>query len=179
LIVPGITKVTPLNFENYPLSHSLFSVLIWGLLFGGIYFLMQRYPKGAIVLGFGVVSHWFLDLIVHRPDLPLFFGESPYVGFGLWNSPVGTLLVEGSLFCAGVFVYMHTTYAKDRIGTWAFWSLVGFLVIVYIGNFVGPVPPSVQAIAWVGNAQWILIAWAYWVDRHRSVNNHTTADIGG
>ncbi len=179
LIVPGITKVMPLNFENYPISHSLLSVLIFGLLFGVVYCLMQRYPKGAIVLGLCVVSHWFLDLIVHRPDLPLFFGESPLVGFGLWNSLVGTLLVEGLLFCAGVFLYMRTTYAKDRIGTWAFWSLIGFLMIIYIGNLFGPVPPNVQAIAWVGNAQWILIVWAYWVDRHRIVNNHTPADIVG
>ena len=177
LIVPGITKVMPLNFENYPISHSLISVLIWGLLFGVVYCFMQRYRKGAIVLGLCVVSHWFLDLIVHRPDLPLFFGESPHLGFGLWNSLVGTLLVEGILFCAGVFLYMRTTYAKDRIGTWAFWSLVGFLVIAYIGNLFGPVPPNVQAIAWTGNAQWLLIMWAYWVDRHRIVNNHTPADI--
>ena len=166
-IAPGVTVVTPLDFQSYPISHSLLTVLVWGLLLGAVYFVAQRYPRGAVVLGLCVVSHWFLDLIVHRPDPPLFPGDSPLLGFGLWDSLVGTVLVEGLLFSAGIALYLRVTDSKDRTGNWAFWCLVGFLVIVYTGNLFGPVPPNVQTVAWAANAQWLLIVWAYWVDRHR------------
>ena len=115
----------------------------WGLLLGAVYFVAQRYPRGAVVLGLCVVSHWFLDLVVHRPDLPLFPGDSPLLGFGLWDSLVGTVLVEGLLFSAGIALYLRVTESKDRTGNWAFWCLVGFRVIVYTGNLFGPVPPNV------------------------------------
>ena len=45
--------------------------LVWGLVAGGIYWLLKRDRRGAIVVGLCVLSHWFLDLIVHTADLPL------------------------------------------------------------------------------------------------------------
>ena len=166
-IVPGITKFTPLDFESYPLSHSLLLVIGWAILFAVIYWFSQRYIKGAIVLGLCVVSHWFLDLIVHRPDLPLYPGNSPLFGFGLWNYSIGTVFLEEILFLLGVLFYIRTTKALDKIGIFGLWSLVGILVIIYIGNIFGPPPPNAEAIAWAGNAQWLFIFWAYWIDRHR------------
>ena len=172
-IAPGNTQFTPLDFESYPISHSLAMVALWAVLFGLIYWLGMRYRRGAIVLGACVVSHWLLDLIVHRPDLPLIPGSSTRVGLGLWNSVGGTLIAESAIFIAGFMLYLRVTSAKDRIGLWGLWALVGFLVLSYIGNIFGPPPPDVRAIGWIGNAQWLLVLWAYWVDRHR-----TTAVIG-
>ena len=166
-IVPGITTVTPLDFTHYPYSHSLLMVCVWGVLVGGIYWLVRKSRGGAILLAACVVSHWVLDLIVHRPDLPLSPAESTFVGFDLWNSIPGTVIVEGLIFALGVYLYTRVTAARDRVGSIGFWSLVGFLVLIYIGNLTGPPPSNTTAIAWVGQAQWLLVIWAYWIDRHR------------
>jgi membrane-bound metal-dependent hydrolase YbcI (DUF457 family) len=165
-IAPGITVVTPLDFEHYPWSHSLLMVLVWGVLFAAVYFLIRRDRRASLVLGLAVVSHWVLDWLTHRPDLPLAPGAER-VGLGLWNSFAGTVIVELGLFALGVYLYARATRARDRIGSWALWSLVAFLAAIYAGNLFGAPPPDVMAIAWVGQAQWLLVAWGYWIDRHR------------
>ncbi len=170
-IDPGNTVVTPLNFVHYPFSHSLVAVLIWAGLIGGIYFYLKRDRHGAIWLALLVLSHWLLDLITHRPDLPLWpADDSVFVGLGLWNSLAGTLIVEFGIFAGGVFLYARATRARDKTGTWAFWGLVVFLVLIHIMNVFGPPPVEEGPIAYVGFAQWLLVAWAYWIDRHREVH---------
>lgn len=168
-IVPGITAVTPLDFEHYPWSHSLLMVLVWGVFFAAVYFLIRRDRRTSLVLGLAVVSHWVLDWLTHRPDLPLAPGAER-VGLGLWNSLAGTLIVELGLFAIGVFLYVRATRARDRIGNWALWALVVFLGAIYAGNLFGAPPPDAMAIAWVGQAQWLLVLWGYWIDRHRIVS---------
>ena len=168
-IAPGITTVTPLDFTSYPWSHSLLTVLVWAALFAGVYFLLKKYPKGAWVCAAAVVSHWVLDLLVHRPDLPLVPGTSTRVGLGLWSSLPATLIVELGVFSIGIWLYLRTTRATDRVGSISLWSLIVFLVIVYLGNLFGPPPAEVTVLAWVGHAQWLIIIWAYWIDRHREL----------
>ncbi len=168
-ITPGITLVTPLDFVSYPISHSLLLVCLWGLLFAIGYWLVRKDVKGATILGVCVISHWMLDLIVHRPDLPLYPGDSPLLGLGLWNSLSGSLILEGLIFGVGVFFYLRTTRAKNRTGSYAFWTLVVFLVLLYVGNVFGPPPPSTVAIAWAGHLQWLFVVWGYWIDRNRSI----------
>jgi multisubunit Na+/H+ antiporter MnhC subunit len=165
-IVPT-TTLTPLEFTHYPYSHSLLLAVVYGLLFGAGYYLYRKHLKSAIVLGLCVVSHWVLDLIVHRPDLPLTPAESIKVGFGLWNHPVAEIIVEGLIFVVGVYFYLRVTRAKNRIGGIAFWALVVFLVVIHLTNLLGPPPPSVTAIAWAGQLQWLIVAWGYWVDHNR------------
>ena len=165
-IDPGNTAVTPLDFERYPVSHSLLAVIGWAVLIAVAYQLLRRYPRGAIVLGILVVSHWLLDLVVHRPDLPLYPGSARF-GFGLWGSLPATIAIEVAIFAAGAWLYLRATRAVDRTGTWALWSLLAFLLVVYFGNLFGPPPDSVMAIALLGHAQWLLVLWGYWVDRHR------------
>lgn len=167
-IRPGITVVTPLDFESYPFTHSLLAVVLWGLGFAVAYGAIRRYRAGAIVGGLAVISHWILDLIVHRPDLPLAPGATR-VGLGLWNSLSATLAVELVIFFGGLWIYLRATRARDRIGSFALAGLVGFLVLIYAGNLLGPPPPSVEAIAWAGQAQWLLVIWAFWIDRHREL----------
>ena len=168
VISPGITLVTPLDFTDYPISHSLLAGVLWGMAFGLVYFLVRRFPRGAWVCGLAVVSHWVLDLLVHRPDLPLAPGLPVYAGLGLWDSFSGTLVLEIGVFALGVGLYVRTTKSRDRIGSIGLWSLVVFLLVIYAGNLFGPPPPNVKAIAWVGQAQWLLIVWGYWIDRHRT-----------
>lgn len=166
-IDPGNTLITPLNFVYYPFTHSLLFVLLWGIAFGGVYFMLKKNLKSALLLGSLVVSHWFLDLLVHRPDLPLTLSNENFVGFNGWNSLVITLLLELGIFFTGVYFYNSVTKAKNKVGTIGFWSLVVFLIITYFANLFGPVPPDTNAIAFGGLAMWLLVAWAYWVDKNR------------
>lgn len=166
-VVPGITRVTPLDFEYYPISHSLLMGFAWGLAIAGCYWLWCRYGRGAIVCGVAVLSHWFLDALVHRPDLPLFPGGHALAGMSLWNSFAATIFLEMATLGTGVWLYVNCTTARDRTGRWALWALLLFLVIVFVGNLTGPPPPDSTAIGWVGQAQWLLVAWGYWIDRHR------------
>ncbi|MBL7791777.1 MAG: metal-dependent hydrolase [Saprospiraceae bacterium] len=166
-IAPGITAVTPLDFVHYPVTHSLLMVLVWGSLFGLVYWSIKKDTRTAIILGSLVLSHWLLDLIVHRPDLPLYPGGDARLGFGLWNSWAGTIITESLLFVAGLYYYLKTTKAKDRIGTYAFWGLAAFMAVTYVANLMGPPPPDETTIAWAGHTQWLLVIWAYWLDRHR------------
>ena len=166
-IRPGITRVTPLDFVSYPISHSLLAAALWGGVFAGAYHLARRYAAGAAVTFFAVVSHWLLDLLTHRPDLPLWPGNPTKVGLGLWDSLPATLVVELALFGAGLALYLRATRPADRAGRFGLAGLVAFLLLVHSANLFGSAPPSVEAIAWAGHAQWLLVAWAYWVDRHR------------
>ncbi len=68
-IDPGNTAFTPLDFYDYPISHSLVTAIGWGALVGIVYFVLRRYALGAWVLAAGVVSHWVLDVISHRADM--------------------------------------------------------------------------------------------------------------
>jgi hypothetical protein len=165
-IVPGATAVTPFIFEHYPISHSLLAVAGWAIAFSGIYYMMRRNRKVAAMLGLLVVSHWLLDVIVHQPDLPLYPGDSPLLGFNLWSSLPATLAVEVPLFALGAWLYARTTKPTDNI--WGLWGLLVFLLAIYAGNLFGAPPPSVTAIAWVGQLQWLLVLWGYWVDGHRT-----------
>jgi hypothetical protein len=166
-IAPGVTAVTPLIFEHYPFSHSLVAVIGWGLALGAVYAMATKNMRGAIIVACLVVSHWMLDLIVHVPDLPLAPGVDTLVGLGVWQSKAATLAVEVPIFAAGVWLYVRSTYAKDKVGRYGLIGLVAFLALIHVGNLFGSPPPSVTAIAWVGQAQWLLVAWAYWVDAHR------------
>ena len=166
-IEPGITRVTPLDFISYPYSHSLLMLIVWGAVLGFVY---QRSTKerGVFVLLTGlVVSHWVLDFVTHRPDMP-FYPGSGKMGLGLWNSTIATVSVELIMFAAGVWMYARATRARDGVGRWSFIALVGFLAVVYAGNIMGGPPPSVAAIWIVGMAGGgALLLWSWWVDRHR------------
>jgi hypothetical protein len=169
-IRPGITVVTPLDFVSYPYSHSLVALSTWGVLFGALYALVNRSRlTTAVTLALVVISHWVLDVPVHRPDMPVTVGGTMRLGFGLWNSLPGTLIAELATFTSGVVLYARKTTARDRIGSIAFASLVGFLLVVYFVDILGPPPPSVGVVAWSAEAMWLLVIWAYWVDRHRTI----------
>ena len=166
-IVPRMTVVTPLDFVSYPISHSLLADIGWASLFAGLYLIAKRYPKGAFVIWACVMSHWILDVISHRPDMPLYPGGQVFVGLGLWNSLPGTLLVEGAMLAAGVAIYLRSTRAKDKTGVIAFWALIIVFVIFYLANVFGPPPPSLKALKITALCGWLFVPWFYWIDRHR------------
>jgi hypothetical protein len=164
---PGNTAYTPLDFSSYPISHSLEGALLWGLGFGFVYYAWKKDLKSSITIALCVLSHWVLDFITHRPDLPLSFSGRMKVGAGLWNSIPGTVAVESLLFIGGVWLYVKGTRSKDRIGSTGFWSLIGVLALISVANLFSPPPPDVKSIAIVSNFLWLFVVWAYWVDKHR------------
>lgn len=166
-IVPGDTVFTPLNFVYYPFSHSLLGVIFWAVLFGTVYYLFKKNLRTSILLGVLVVSHWVLDFLVHRADLPLVPWSNFKVGLGLWNSIPLTIIAEGLIFCVGAWFYISYAKAKNKTGFYRIWGLLIFLIVIYVNNIFASPPPSEVAIGWVGLSQWLIIAWAYWIDKFK------------
>jgi membrane-bound metal-dependent hydrolase YbcI (DUF457 family) len=165
-IDPGNTAFTPLDFVHYPWTHSLAAVLAWSVLFGIAF--LKTGSREAAVLGLLVFSHWLIDALAHRPDLPLWPTGGVRIGLGLWNSVPATLAVELTMFAIGIAIYMRSAPARDRVGSLAFSGLIGFLLLAYIGAAFGPPPPNVAAIAITGIVSGPLLGlWAGWADRHR------------
>ena len=169
-IDPGNTVVTPLDFLYYPFSHSLAAVLIWSLGFGMVYFFLTRHKRGAFVTGLLVASHWVLDLVTHRPDLPLAPGVDKFFGLGLWNSVALTAVVEVGMFLLAVWIYSNFTRSDTKAGRISFWSLMVLLLGIQISSYTGAPPPSAQTVAWVGLiGAFIFIPWAAWIEHTRRV----------
>ena len=166
-IDPGNTLVTPLNFVSYPYSHSLVMLLVWSAVFALCYFAICRGRAGAITVGALVFSHYVLDVITHRPDMPITIDVSTRLGLGLWNYPGTTLATESLMFIAGTAVYSIVTRERDRTGKFGLWTLMATLVAIYFAALWGPPPPNSQAVAVAGHLSWLFVLWAYWVDRHR------------
>ncbi len=166
-IDPGNTAFTPLSFDHYPYSHSLLFVALWAALFGLLYYIIKKDRRSALVLAVLVLTHWFLDLLVHRPDLPLTVDENLKFGLGLWNNRLATVILEITLFVIGIYIYMRSTTAIDKIGRIGHWILIALFLAIYFMNLAGDPPPNAEAIGYVGMAQWLFVAFAYWVDKHR------------
>lgn len=159
----------PLSFTHYPVSHSLLAVAGWSLLFAVLYYRFSKNMKAALVTGLLVASHWVLDWLVHIPDLPVTPFTEIKTGLGLWNYKYAELFLELILFATGVYLYTNVTTPLNRKGKTVFWSLIAFLTLIHIMNVFGPPPPSVQPVAIMGLSQWLLVLWAWWADKNRTV----------
>ncbi|MGE0360355.1 MAG: hypothetical protein AB7H93_04615 [Vicinamibacterales bacterium] len=158
---PGDTAFTPLAFVSYPYSHSLVAVTAWAVLIGAACRTTRRaLPVAAGAVAALVLSHWVLDWLTHRPDLPLTISGEARVGLGLWNHVAATLIVESTIFAAGLWLYLRGAPRRR-----AMWGLVAFLLVVYVANLLGPPPPSSAAVAWAALLLWLLVPWAHWIDR--------------
>ncbi|HSF39139.1 MAG TPA: hypothetical protein VLT87_05050 [Thermoanaerobaculia bacterium] len=171
-VTPGYTRLNALDFYDYPISHSLFSAVCWGFAFAVAYWLVRRrsVPRSfrtGLLLGAGVLSHWVLDFLTHRPDLPLVPGMGRYVGLGLWDHPVPAIALELALYGLGIALYLRATRARDGVGRFGLWGLLAVLLVLWLSSFAGPPPDDERIIAWASMIQLLLVAWAYWVDRHR------------
>jgi len=165
-IEPARNPFLRLDFVSYPISHGLVAVVGWALLFASLYFGFTRYFEGAIVIWIGVVSHWLLDYVVHRPDLPLYAGGRQ-LGLGLWNRPIATVCLELAMFALAIWIYLKQTKANDRIGSYGFWAFIVALLLAYAGATLAPPPKSVKALALGTLVMWLFVPWAWWFDRHR------------
>ncbi len=173
-IVPGFTRTNPLDFYYYPYTHSLAATAVW---FAAAV-LAYRWSRGrgtarpALLLGLAVASHWFLDVVVHTPDLPL-YDNTAKVGLGLWNWPVATILLEAALLFGGLWFYLRrsrpTTSGRHPYG---FFILALVMLGIQVSALVGPPPPSVTVMGASGLAAFaVFAAVAAWLERGRRVTS--------
>jgi hypothetical protein len=179
-IVPGYTAVTPLEFLNYPISHSLVGVISWSVVAAALYYSWptrdtSRHWQAAAVVGLAVFSHWPLDVLVHLPDLPLMGSDSTKLGFGLWNNRVATLAAEALVFGAGLALYVARGSHRHPVRAGRVLVVVLLLVGTYLASVYGPPPPSMTIVA-VSDIVFILAigALAGWADR-RATNEELAA----
>jgi membrane-bound metal-dependent hydrolase YbcI (DUF457 family) len=170
-VVPGPNPFLTLWLDDYPISHSLLTLILWGALFGYLYRRKTGDKRAALVIALLVVSHWVLDFVTHRPDEPLYPG-GPVLGLGLWNSPAATVIVESMMLIAGVAIYARLTHARDGIGRWGLWGLIVLLAGSYYSTLFTPAPTDMRAMAIGGIIfEWLFVLMAWWVDRHRNVTS--------
>jgi len=168
-IAPGFMSASSLEFVWYPWSHSLLMAAVWAACIGAGYRIWARNPRGAWTVAALVLSHWFLDLPMHPPDLPLWPGSSIVVGGGLWSSKRLTILIDGGVFLTGLVIYLRTTRSRDAIGRWALWAMSGLLLFIFVSSIFDPPPSSARALAWSGLLLWLFVPWSWWIDAHREL----------
>jgi hypothetical protein len=174
-IVPGYTAGNPLDFYYFPYTHSLIGSLGWAGVAFVLYRLYQRYqgsPRPALILGAAVLSHWFLDLVVHARDLDIINGNFK-LGLGLWNHPLLELLLELAILFGGLVWYLkgNPDFSRRRkSAVLVFAALMGGLQVV---NTYGPPPTSVRLIAIAGLALYALLTLAaFFIEpRHTATRN--------
>ena len=170
-IDPSAGANAQLEFVHYPISHSLVGALAWGLVAGAIYYSWptrdtSRHWQAALLVAAAVASHWFLDLLVHFPDLPLSGDGSPQIGFGLWANLPLTIALELLTLGAGVAVYVLRRSHRHPVRPGRLAGLVVVLLALYAASVVGPPPPSVKGLAVTDIVGLLaLAAFAGWVDQ--------------
>ena len=171
---PGRAGIYAVDLDSVAWSHGLLPNLLWATLFAGGYFLWRRQAAGAhaweasILFG-AVLSHWVLDFMSHRLDMPLAPGLNGRYGLGLWTSVPATLVVEGLLWLIALAVYVRATRASKRTGIYLFWAMIAFLTLSWINNLTATPPAGSLTIAALTSLTFftLLVAWAYWMDRVR------------
>ena len=126
-----------------PFSHGLFSTILCSLIIIAILFLLPKFRRQRDIpwwIGVAVFSHWILDFISHRPDLPL-WGNSMNVGLGLWNYPTAAVVIEVGLFVAGAIWYAISVRGFKT------WAAVLFWAFIIIATVVSSVRGSSMAAA--------------------------------
>jgi len=158
-IVPGITKASQLDLYYMPYTHGLLTAIGWSIAFGSAYQLIARpaAARSSLIVGLAVFSHWVLDLLVHRPDLPL-YDNSAKVGLGLWNVPAIELPLEALLLLGGMWLCFRDNLARAT-STFVFGVL---LVVLQLYFFFAPPPPSDQAIALTAIGSYVVLALVIW-----------------
>ena len=165
-ITSGLGAANYFHPTNIALSHSLLMLLAWAAIFAGTYFWWRRKKREAVLLFILVLSHWPLDVIAHRPDMPWTPGIDQYLGLGLWTNIPATLVVEGGLWVVGILIFLRTTRWRRRLALLAFWPVVLLLTLAFYNNIAGPPPPNLQIGPIFSLIYFsLVVAWSYWINR--------------
>lgn len=180
-ITLGFTKTYPLDMYHFPVTHSLVMVPIWCLVGLFLYQLFSSsFTKKAIALvSIAIASHWFLDLIVHPPELPIFW-DSIKVGFSLWNQPIISILLEISLVGGGLFLYLKSILKRENVNRTLIWVIGLILILLTIFMPYYPPPKSVSEAAIVGLILFFIIPIvAYFAEKPNETSQSATLKTKG
>jgi hypothetical protein len=169
-IVPGITASNPLDLYYMPYTHSLVAAVIWSVAVAILVMLMPRVAtrSAAIWIGAAVFSHWVLDVLVHRPDLPI-YDDTMKIGLGLWNFPTIALALEVALLFGGMVMYLRVTKPINAVGRFGLPVFGVVMVAIQSYVFFGPAPTSPAAAATTALVSYVVFAAvAEWLARQRS-----------
>ena len=174
-IVENFTESTHFDLYFMPYTHGLLASFFWA---GAVYIAFRflsltkavNKNRAAIVMGLAVLSHWFLDLIVHTPDLPLWSDSSTKVGFGLWNNAIATYLLEAILLLVGLGIYLKSTKGSTFAGRYGMIILVVLMLIINVNNIFGPPMADDKVTMSVAGLlmYFIFTGVAFWLDGKRS-----------
>ena len=165
-IVPGITATNPLDLYHMPYTHSLVGALAWSLAGGLAYRLWRGAGAGrdARIIAAAVFSHWVLDLLVHRPDLPL-VNDGMKVGLGLWNMPAVAFGLEAVFLFGGLLWYLRATRGARTGGATGYILFSVLLLGVQAITFFGAPPTSPEGAAITALvAYFVLAGIAAWLE---------------
>jgi membrane-bound metal-dependent hydrolase YbcI (DUF457 family) len=182
-IDPSAGAVAPLEFVHYPISHSLVGAFAWGIAAGAVYYSWptrdtSRHWQAALLVAAAVASHWFLDVLVHFPDLPLAGEGSPQLGFGLWANLPLTIALELLTLVAGVAVYVLRRSHRHPVRPGRLAGLLIVLLALYAASVAGPPPQSVRTVAVADIIGLVaLAAFAGWTDRRATPAELAAAGI--
>ena len=163
-VEPGATVMNPMDLYHMPYTHSLIGCGIWALAFAAIILATQRNRTGAWIAGLVVLSHWFTDLLVHRPDLTFFGGETR-LGLGLWNYPYVAIPLELGLTIGAFAWYVRQTRGPLMPPM----ILMGILLVMQAINWFGPEPEEAGLALYLTALVSYAVAtfFAYWVGTTR------------
>lgn len=170
-IDPGFTAVTPLQFIDYPITHSLVGTVGWALAAAALYYSWptrdtSRHWQASAIVGLAVLSHFPLDFLVHVPDLTLAGTDTPRVGLGLWNNRWATVALELLVLGGGLAVYVAFRSRRHPVRPGRLAGFVAVLLLIYAANFFGPPPPDVTTLALADIVGLLALSgMAAWVDR--------------
>jgi hypothetical protein len=154
-IVPGITRSNPLDLFYMPFTHSLVAAIVWSVAAAALFLVLtgRARARSAAILAAAVFSHWVLDFVVHRPDLPL-YDDTAKVGLGLWNLPVIAFLLEAALLFGGIVLCGRAGALRPLPVTIFGCVMLGIQAYV----FFGPPPDSSAAAAATALAAYVVFA---------------------
>lgn len=176
-IVPGFTRTNALDLYYMPYTHSLPGALAWALVAGIAYFAVRRSKRGGLLIAAAVFSHWPLDLVVHRPDLPL-YDNAAKAGLGLWDYPIATLIVEGALVAGGLGLYVRNTRSLTTPAKYAIPLFICAALCIQAAMAFGPAPPSDRAMAITALSSYAILAGAIaWLEKGRSAEANKPAAL--
>ncbi len=166
-IVPGITAASPLDLYDYPISHSLLTAVLWASGFALTVYAVLRDRAAAGIAWACVLSHWILDFVSHRPDVPVGL-HGPYLGLGLWSSLPATVAVEELMLAAGAFLYLRSTTPRSAGARWGAIALIAVMLVLGAAGYLGSPPPSISAVAVSNVAVLVLLLAAHAIDTRRT-----------
>jgi membrane-bound metal-dependent hydrolase YbcI (DUF457 family) len=167
-IVKGITKANPLDLYYYPFSHGLVSNLVLALV---VFFLFKAFyhsTRSGLIGATAVFSHFVLDFVTHRPDLPLLW-DGIKIGLGLWNSLFWSYFIEALIFLTGLAIYFSVMKELPKGKKIGMGIMALILLVFFFMGLSGAVPPSPDFMASFNLVMAaVLIGLTTWLDKIKS-----------